>query len=784
MSNEDLSTPTSNLLRQQFQESATKSLTNPELISFLTEGVDRLAAVADALQATSSDTVQTAAEKTIDQDIIDSLVVDILGDQPSEDFANAAKDFRELSCKSTLNKDKKDFDPNSRFQSGVGFLIFANNNNRSFRRASTEKNNEQTESVIAFWQGNSVIPSSRSLKTIGNVIGTAKDIVLAEITDLWANKAISGESRVKGVLRANSKLDVDTNTDGLKFALATMLHEVLSRPVLKTAYEIGLGPVDPVNKDIMRQIQDSPLASMYSTTNFLASLDHNTDREFDRILVMEAGHRRGRLLGIPSREFKESIVLLRTLALNYRNLNTLDANLKEIKSENQRLGTMVSNDRTAKGVKQIVQGLQILYEIGNGIIDIHNKEYNGSKIDDLDVERAQYIEADRVRASLAQSFKDYVSNIGWQLTPEMRDDFERVSVPVLETHYEKIQERQAAAKKREAIERGLESFVAIDDAYHLSSKKNRERDPKIVPNAHLLSLHLSENGSVPETIARGLFAMISGAVWERTGSKATPAELAGQYISDASTLRQLQTELHDLGHDEPSKLLTQINLLDELIDSGMFDREDKYPEFRKYTDFVLAYMMVRDGEVNVTEPVAEAGSDDATEPAPMTLTNPPIQLLRETLEEELYVFPPGSRAIDLIRDYKEQVSEGELVNVEWDRIIKLLELRDHCQKQNLDARLIRTKHASWQVLPFFILEINIPGDNQAVAVIESPVYGNATYIYRESEERLSWREIVELGRENARELGANALVHVDSQQHSKHFKKVWNRVISELTVLR
>ena len=783
MSNEDLSTPTSNLLRQQFQESATKSLTNPELISFLTEGVDRLAAVADALQATSSETVPTAAEKTIDQDIIDSLVVDILGEQPSEGFANAAKDFRELSCKSTLHKDKKDLDANSRFQSGVGFLIFANNNNRSFRRASTEKNNEQTESVIAFWRGNSVIPSSRSLKTIYNVIGTAKDIVLAEITDLWANKAIGDESRVKGVLTANSKLDVDTNTDGLKFALATMLHEVLSRPVLKTAYEKGLGPVDPVNKDIMRQIQDSPLASMYATTNFLASLDHSTARAFDRILVMEAGHRHGRLLGIPSREFKESIVLLRALVLNYKNLNTLDTNLKEIKSENQRLGALVSNDRTAKGVKQIVQGLQILYEIGNGIIDVHNKEYDGPKFDDLDVERAQYIEADRVRASLAQSFKDYVSNMGWQLTPEMRDDFARISVPVLETHYEKIQERQAAAKKREAIERSLVSFAAIDDNYHLSSKKNRERDPKIVPNAHLLSLHLSENGSVPEDIARGLFAMISGAVWERTGSKATLTELADHYISDASTLRQLQTELHELGHDKPSRLLTQINLLDELIDSGMFDREDKYPELRDYTDFVLAYMMVRDGEDNVTEPVAEVGSD-ATEAAPMTLTNPPIQLLRETLEEGLYVFPPGSRAIDLIRDYKEQVSEGELVNVEWDRIIKLLELRDHCQKQNLDARLIRTKHASWQVLPFFILEINIPGDKQAVAVIESPVYGNATYIYRESDERLRWREIVELGRGNARELGANALVHVDSQQHSKHFEKVWNRVISELTVLR
>jgi hypothetical protein len=160
----------------------------------------------------------------------------------------------------------------------------------------------------------------------------------------------------------------------------------------------------------------------------------------------------------------------------------------------------------------------------------------------------------------------------------------------------------------------------------------------------------------------------------------------------------------------------------------------------------------------------------------------PVETIGQAAYEDIKVFPPSATSTDVINDYVKGIEENEMPSIEWERIRRLIALRDQLIKQQLQVQMIRTKHASWQVLPFFVLEVKLPGSELGVAVVESPVYGNATYVYREAGDRLSWRDVVQLERQEARELGAIPAVHVDSKKLDVHFQKIWNRVISELTV--
>ena len=160
----------------------------------------------------------------------------------------------------------------------------------------------------------------------------------------------------------------------------------------------------------------------------------------------------------------------------------------------------------------------------------------------------------------------------------------------------------------------------------------------------------------------------------------------------------------------------------------------------------------------------------------------PIEVFRQANHEDILVFPPSAKEEDVVRDYGDGIDEGDKADIEWDRIKHIVRLRAQFIKQGLEVTFIRTKHASWQVLPFFVLEVKLPNDEHGVAVVESPVYGNATYIFRESGDRLPWRDVVQMDRREARDLGAKQAVHVDSTKLDKHAEKVWNRVISELTV--
>lgn len=219
--------------------------------------------------------------------------------------------------------------------------------------------------------------------------------------------------------------------------------------------------------------------------------------------------------------------------------------------------------------------------------------------------------------------------------------------------------------------------------------------------------------------------------------------------------------------------------MDELIDSGAFDDTEEHPELEPLVNFVLHYLDIRDG-VAEAKTIPETRSEES-EPSDEALIELPTEIIGQAKPEDILVFPPGTSHREIVEEYAQHLEPEDEAIIHWDRIKKLAELRDHCKKQNLAVELIRTKQASWHRLPFFVLEVKLPGNEQGMAVVESPVYGNATYTFREADDRLSWRDAVELTRQEAREWGAVPAVHVDDTQLDKHKKKLWDRIISDLT---
>jgi len=63
-----------------------------------------------------------------------------------------------------------------------------------------------------------------------------------------------------------------------------------------------------------------------------------------------------------------------------------------------------------------------------------------------------------------------------------------------------------------------------------------------------------------------------------------------------------------------------------------------------------------------------------------------------------------------------------------------------------------------------------------VVVVESPIFGNATYVIPHAE----WREIVVEKKEDAKVLGAIPRVHSNGKSIEEHRQKLFDTVVSNL----
>lgn len=532
--------------------------------------------------------------------------------------------------------------------------------------------------------------------------------------------------------------------------------------------ESVMGAVFASGGESTKVAAEAPHGPYYETAFFIDYARDSDQSIVSHVRMLRRGHAKGRPLGIPNRQFSRSMNRLAQLGMIYHNL-TVDQQLLRKLPE---LASSLRRDST--GIQKAEVNLLVLDAVGalqdgyHNMVDLVNQRLQEA---DTHAEQEHLWELaaqfDEAKIELGHWFKDRLESLG--IDPD--DDLLKSTLdPEIIAQMGRRSEARRQAELAREIEPRLEEFAAIEKSYVLSNSQLRQRHPDLITLAKQIGDSLSEHENVSTEILRSFTGLLLGVYWERTGQGASTESLARDYTQDAQSLRALSGELETLGQTCDSKLLRMMNLLDELIESGFFENS----QFERFSGFVIDYLLTLDGK-------SGAADSKKTEQDNPTL---PVEAMLKADYEDIKVFPPSTTAGEAQDDYLQNITEKDLPTIEWERIVKLIELRDQFNSQGLETTLIRTKHASWQVLPFFVLEVRLPKQPVAVAVVESPVYGNATYVYREAADRPSWRDVVQLERHEAREFGAVPKVHIDSNRPDNHLVKIWNHVISDLTIRR
>ncbi len=150
--------------------------------------------------------------------------------------------------------------------------------------------------------------------------------------------------------------------------------------------------------------------------------------------------------------------------------------------------------------------------------------------------------------------------------------------------------------------------------------------------------------------------------------------------------------------------------------------------------------------------------------------------LQNQIAEQLdrIVLPPGARKEDLERELRRiGVQNTSIRQIEWQR---LSDLADICEQFN--GTLFRSKDRSLgNALPYFVVVVEL--DNNVLAVAESPVFGNATYIVSENQAAGTWLEILELSKADARSVGAHRVVHSKQggPKNTRHIDRVYDKLL-------
>ncbi len=290
------------------------------------------------------------------------------------------------------------------------------------------------------------------------------------------------------------------------------------------------------------------------------------------------------------------------------------------------------------------------------------------------------------------------------------------------------------------------------------------RASKIIRNNKISSKFLRSNEGGLE-IVRNLEIVEDVGSRARIFGKAVAKQIAGlaiklgnnpenskKFISEINELRQIRADLDMLEDKKDHKfdLLRAVDTLLEFEDSGANTGKNILPQ--KVSNLI---------EVLKAQENDNTGWQKAIE---------------ESDIEDIHVFPPGIGP-SVILDDLAKISEGyEGAQIEWDRIKTLVELRDQFVANGASVNIVRSMSSTWHQLPHYILEIENESGRR-IAVIESPIYGNATYITPQNED---WKEIVLFSKAEARELGAIAKVHMPVDDRVHHREKIFKEVSKQL----
>jgi hypothetical protein len=139
---------------------------------------------------------------------------------------------------------------------------------------------------------------------------------------------------------------------------------------------------------------------------------------------------------------------------------------------------------------------------------------------------------------------------------------------------------------------------------------------------------------------------------------------------------------------------------------------------------------------------------------------------------DILLLPPSASEQDIQQELQRLGATPEAVNeVEWQRLFDLLAVRDR-----FSGAIYRSKDRLLESTPpYYVAVIEIDGSRYAVA--DSPVLGNATYVVSERHAPGSWLEMLELSKEEIRELGARRIIHSKTAPHGPiHQGKIYNTI--------
>lgn len=717
-------------------------------------------------------------------DTVNQIAVDAFGPENAATHAQMGKLFEDLTTARARNLDVDD-DERTALTDGLGRLVFGDIGRSKARRAfGAHITKARQLSEFCNSLSLAVTPEADQInrlldKAITDVLATRNDITEVKL-------AGASIDELNDLLEKAHQIDPETSLSALKLISFVAITDALSQPLINKAWRRIF---TDEHEDIGSKIIASEFGLQYEASGIIDDIQTEEGRDkFVTIELIRDLHIKSKRLPMQGRAFKAEFERLDTAALAYANLVKAEKWLQDIKERSDRI-RVTRTKLIGRHATSLAMATSKYVEIGTErIAQARDGSISASAGDSMSVEDAwqNAIAAEELIVTAAKNIFQQFKSARLMLSPEARTKLLDSVRPKFRDGLDQARRAEADRQLQPEIDRHRSEFKAIDDKYNLSGKKMRERDPRIIGLAHKLSEGFTGQGSPDDTTIRTMVGLMLG-IYREEADKLDRTEMTERYLDDANQLREISSQLDKLGQHQDSRLLRAINLLDELIDSGAFDNTKARPELETLVDFVLHYLDLRDGPVEtITTPEAESeamSEHHAAEPASQSLGELPTEIIGQATAEDILVFPPGSSFREIAQEYSQHIEPEDEATIHWERIKKLVELRDHSQKQKLEANFIRTKQASWHRLPFFVLEVSLPGSERGVAVVESPVYGNATYVFREADDRLPWRDAVKLTRQEAREWGAVPAVHVDDTQLDKHMKKLWDRIISELTIL-
>jgi hypothetical protein len=761
------------------------TLNDPEFRAILDEFDAQVAELSDDIDALPALLELPGPEiPPVTQESVDEIAESLLGCELS-DVEVLVKDLDET------NKTNKKVVNGSILESGIINIGLDRENPLPSRQAQrrVSRHRSKVQELVNFWQsGAEQQPTSRlTTGRIGEIRSTLIDPVeniLGKFSPEARGDKTSYITELKRRLGSEGQIDERIDLSALKFAVIANIARILHDPEIRSLYARAMQQArDVESMTEFTGVIRSDLGGSLMTAEFLRHMRTDPAEISETRSIIASQHRDARLFSIPKRSFMAKIDQLKEHTDIYVALLEVETLIEGSQGSFEDMSTNI-------GYATELEATRVGYKIAGLLNATYNKialrsnELIKESTDDKSARDAVWLTAatlDEYRIAMGRQLMDRLQSSGLSFTDTVLGELRTELTPRIETQMSKLNERHELELLHSEIEQRAEVFESIDGKYEITGKSLR----KLRPEAITLAKHLSDSlpnevGPLDYESARAVVALMLGVHHiKKDGYQVDVRQIVSDYLSDATSLQNITQELAFLGHAKESTLLTTINLLNELIDAGTFDNPAHRNELAIFDEFLLEYM-----DAATRPPQAEDNPEilETDTTAPLPLPEVPIKTLRQAEFEELKVFPPGATDTEIMEDYVRGIAESELPQIEWERITRLVQLRDQLAKQSMDVSLIRTQHASWQVLPFFVLEAKLSDTSMSTVIVESPVYGNATYIYRESSQRQPWRQVIEQSRLEARKAGAVALVHVDSKRLDNHFKKVWDRLISELTI--